>query len=159
MEDQSTANSSMETISDLNYPPSKETKKVVRNANESIFTLLEQEVEAKPQEFTFSAPAPPLPDYLSIKMNSKRRKIKLVPRMGIPAEGSEGVSDHVLKPPNPEASISSGSGKADKYSKLCHPTELGGNNMKNASEMEEKKKMKLKATGAYIMEVRNSWVL
>uniref|UniRef100_A0A0P4WD16 Regulator of telomere elongation helicase 1 homolog n=1 Tax=Scylla olivacea TaxID=85551 RepID=A0A0P4WD16_SCYOL len=154
MEHQNTVDSPLETISDLNYPPSEETKKDVRNASESIFTLLEQEVKVKPKEITFSAPPPPLPDYLSIKMNSKRRKIKLVPRIGIPGEGSEGVSEHVLRPPNPETSVSSGSDKVDKHSKLCQPTELEGNKMKNASEKEEEKKRKLKATGAYIMEVK-----
>lgn len=152
MEGQNTVTSPEECVSDLNYPPPQSSKSAGRNSG-SIFSLLEQEVQVRHQEFTYSAPSP-MPDYLSIKKNSKRRKIKLVPRTEIPSEESAGAPEHVLKPLNPVAGVSSGSNEVIGQGELCHPTELEGNTMKTASEKEEEKKRKLKATGAYIKEVR-----
>ena len=156
-ENQSTDDSFVDSVASyFSNPPPKTTKSVVKTSG-SIFSLLEQKkVEVEPQEFNYSTspPAPPLPDYTSIKKKSKHKRIKLVPKTEIPSEGGVNAPGHVLKPLNLEASVSSSNSKSSGQGELCYPTVLEADAEKKAKEKEEEKKRKLKAVGVYIMEVR-----
>ncbi|KAG0710781.1 Regulator of telomere elongation helicase 1 [Chionoecetes opilio] len=121
--------------------------------SQSIFSLLAQEVKVKPQERIHSLPLPPVRDYISIKQNTKRRKMKFVPRTILPSEGTA-ATEGVLKPCNPVPGVCPAPSKAVDKAEMCQPTELKGTTLRTVTEKEEEKRKKLKATGAYILEVR-----
>lgn len=71
------------------------------------------------------------------------------------ASSSEGgVSNHILKPLNPPEILSSGYREEEEREELCHPMDPDDSTEKAAADKKNDKIKKMKAIGAYIMEVR-----